>query len=224
MDWTCNTIWREQLLPGAFATIKYKGNKAITPIAEGATYFDVDRFKTKQSGFRELTGVSAAEYLELNFSNITSFAEAAKFGRLKRLETSWCLKLESDFGLAEVSDHLEWLHIKTSKRFRPERDLFDLRNLKVLCLNGCGPLQDLHFLERMPLLLDFRFVNTNVVDGDLSPLLSHPSLVSVGFLDKRHYSHRAADINRHFKEREENEKVYVYKGDFRTFRHRAFDA
>lgn len=224
MDWTYNTIWMDQLLPGKLATIKFEGGKSVFDGVEGATYFNINKFKTKRSGFHDLNGVTSAEYLEVNFSNITSFLEVAKLGKVKRLELSWCLKLESDAGLSEIGDHIEWLHVNTSRKFSPKKDLFELRNLKVLCLNGCAPLDNLRFLERMPNLLDFRFVDTNIVDGDLTPLTNHPSLVSAGFLDKRHYNLKRIDVEAHFRERNENAKEYAYKGDSRTFRYKAFGA
>jgi len=222
MDWTYNTIWKEQLRAGKYATIEYKGNKANTNGTEGATYFTIHKFKTKKAGFHELNGVSSAEYVEVNFSNITSFLEISKLGRIKRLELCWCLALESDEGLSDMKNHIEWLHINTSRKFSPKKELFELRNLKVLCLNASGPLDNLRFLSQMPNLLDFRFVDTKIVDGDLTPILEHPSLVNAGFLDKRHYNIKSRDIEEHFKEKDERAKEYAYKGEFRTFRYKAF--
>ena len=224
MDWTYNTIWRDLLPPGQLATITFEGGRPVFDGQAGATYFNIDRFKTKQAGFHELNGVTDAQYLEVKFSNITSFLEVAKLGKVKRLELSWCLKLESDAGLSEIGDHVEWLHVNTSRKFRPRKDLFELRNLKVLCLNGCAPLDDLRFLERMPNLLDFRFVGTSIVDGDLTPLMNHPSLVNAGFQNKRHYNLKSSDVDAHLRERNESAKEYAYRGDFRTFRYKAFGA
>lgn len=225
MDWTYNTIWMDSLAPGQLATIEFeRGRTSSEAVADGATYYRVQRFKTKEHGFHGLSGVTSAEYLEVNFSNITSFLEIAKLGKIKRLELSWCLKLESDSGLSEIGDHLEWLHVNTSRKFKPKKELFELRNLKVLCLNGCAPLDDLRFLEKMPNLLDFRFVDTIVLDGDLTPLIKHPNLVNAGFLDKRHYNVKRVDVEEHFKVRNERAKQYVYKGEFRTYRYKAFGA
>ncbi len=222
MDWTYNTIWNDQLPPGKLAAIEYKGNKSTTNGVAGATYYIIHKFKTKAAGFHELNGVNSAEYLDVRFSNITSFLEISKLGKIKRLELVWCLKLESDAGLSEIKNDIEWLHIDTSRKFSPQKDLFELRNLKVLCLNGCGPLDNLRFLEQMPNLVDFRFVDTNVIDGDLTPLIKHPSLVNAGFLDKRHYNFKSDDIHERLKEKWESAKEYAYKGEFRTFRYKAF--
>jgi hypothetical protein len=212
------------LPPGQFATIEFEGGRAVSEVVASPTYFRIQKFKTKEPGFHGLSGVTSAEYLEVNFSNITSFSEIAKLGKVKRLELSWCLKPESDAGLSEIADHLEWLHVNTSRKFSPKKDLFELRHLKVLCLNGCAPLDDLRFLERMPNLLDFRFVDTNILDGDLTPLMNHPNLVNAGFLDKRHYNLKSIDVEAHLRERNERATEYAYNGEFRTFRYKAFGA
>jgi len=45
-------------------------------------------------------------------------------------------------------------------------------------------------LERLPLLTEFRFVNTSIKDGNMQPLIDHrPKLTAVAFNNKRHYSH-----------------------------------
>lgn len=224
MDWTYNTIWMDRLPPGRLATIEFERGRALSKVIAGATYYRIQKFKTREPGFHDLGGITSAEYLEVNFSNITSFLEIAKLGKIKRLELSWCLKLESDTGLSEIGDHLEWLHVNTSQKFSPKKDLFELRHLKVLCLNGCAPLENLRFLERMPNLLDFRFVGTEVLDGDLTPLMNHPNLVNAGFLDKRHYNLKSVDIESQLRERNEKAKEYAYKGEFQTYRYKAFGA
>ena len=224
MDWTYNTIWMDRLPPGRLATIEFERGKALSEVIAGATYYRIQKFKTKESGFHDLGGITSAEYLEVNFSNITSFLEIAKLGKIKRLELSWCLKLESDTGLSEIGDHIEWLHVNTSRKFSPKKDLFELHHLKVLCLNGCAPLENLRFLEKMPNLLDFRFVGTNVLDGDLTPLMNHPNLVNAGFLDKRHYNLKSVDVKSHLRERNERAKEYAYEGEFQTYRYKTLGA
>ena len=222
MDWRYNTIWTEQLPADEYRVIEFEKNTAVAAQSAKGSYFNVHKFKTKMEGLEELVGINSAIYLELNFSNIKQFSGISKLGKIKRLELSYCLKLERDNGLSELKDDIEWLHINTSKNFIPTKDLFDLHKLKVLCLNSCGPLESLHFLRAMPNLLDFRFVDTNIIDGDLTPLLEHPTLVNVGFLDKRHYNLKRKDADSYFSEKSENAKEYIYKGEFRTFRYKAF--
>ena len=220
MDWTHNTIWRDQLNPGEFVTVEYRGNRPLPVEIAGATYFHLHKFKAKQAGLREITGVQSAKYVEIDFSNISSFEGVSRLGRIKRLELSWCLKLNADRGLAEIGDSLEWLHIDTSRKFSPTTELFGLKNLKVLCLGGCAPLDNLDFLKNMPELLDFRFVDTNILNGDLTPLVQHPRLVNAGFLDKRHYSLKNSQVRLALAGKKDKVVEYAYKGQFQTYRYK----
>lgn len=103
------------------------------------------------------------------------FILAEYLGRIpfiKRLELIRCHKLESDSGLEDVAVSLRRLGINHSRRFKVGHDLRSLQNIEVLCLNSCGELEDLEFLHDFPRLIDFRFVDTNVRSGDLTPLLA----------------------------------------------------
>ena len=46
-----------------------------------------------------------------------------------------------------------------------------LKNLRELSLNRCGTLPSIKFLHDLPKLERLAFVDTDVIDGDLSPLL-----------------------------------------------------
>ena len=136
------TQFGKDLLPqDKLAVIEFKGNKPAINVPKDASYYILEKFKTKKTGFSELLGVNTAQYLEVNFSNITSFLEIGKLGGIKRLELAWCLKLENDSGLSEIKDHIEWLHIDTSRKFSPKKDLFELRNLKVFVPECVWPIR-----------------------------------------------------------------------------------
>jgi hypothetical protein len=132
-------------------------------------------------------------YLELLSSNARTIG--ALPAGLRRLELHRCVKLETAQGLAASCPELRYLHLNNSRKFQDLAELLKLKKLEVLCLNSCGDLPNLRFLAKLPHLRDFRFVNTNVIDGNLSPLLSLPKLEYVGTLDKKHYSHSAAEID-----------------------------
>lgn len=65
---------------------------------------------------------------------------------------------------------------------------FELTSLRLI---RCGALINISFLNNFPKLEDFRFVDTNILDGDLTPLLR---LKSIGSLEKRHYKPSVAEI------------------------------
>lgn len=77
------------------------------------------------------------------------------------------------------------------------------------------------FLNQFPNLIDFRFVDTNVLDGDLSPILDHPTIRSVGFLNKRHYNFKDDKMDALLKDKnggEEFRNVIKYV-KYETFRY-----
>ena len=222
MNWTYNTIWTEQLPDGEAQSVTCTNTRASLTEHISGSYFMVRGFKPKDRCFESYPAITTATYMELTLSNVRCFRGISKLGRIKRLELHYCTKLESDEGLAELTDEIEWLHINHSKKFSPSDELLRLRKLKVLCLNRCAPLENLNLLSHFPDLVDFRFVDTDVIDGDLTPLFKHPTLLNVGFLNKRHYNRTEKEADDFFGARVEPEKEWVHRGPFRTFRYRIF--
>lgn len=47
----------------------------------------------------------------------------------------------------------------------------------------------------MPKLEEFYFYeNTDVADSDMTPLIRHPSLKDVSFMNRKHYLHRREEL------------------------------
>lgn len=186
-NWRNNTIWFEEIPNSHFQQLNLKEDKLIEIKGKDIEYLILwNHKKSKLGNFVDIP--ESLLYLELNSSNILNFNGISKFTSLKRLELHYCIKLENDNGIAGVADSLEHLHINQSKKFVFTEELLTLKNLRVLCLNRCGSIEDLSFLKQFPNLIDFRFVDTTVLDGDLTPILEHPTIRSVGFLNKRHYN------------------------------------
>jgi hypothetical protein len=219
MDWRFNTIWHDQLPKGVFRFVDFSKTSKIDVGVLDNSYLFTERFKSKSATLSDFPAKGTVECFELSWANIRSFSGISHLGEVKRLEAHYCLKLENDTGLSEARNSLEWLHINQSKKFSPGKELSRLRNLKVLCLNSCGPLENLEFLHLFPRLLDFRFVDTNVVSGDLTPIMEHPTLCSVGFLNKRHYNIRDTEIHEHLGPRMIAATKKAYKGEFETYRY-----
>ena len=79
---------------------------------------------------------------------------------------------------------------------------------------------NLKFLSNFPKLIDFRFVDTNIIDGDLTPILKHPTIRTVGFLNKRHYNYTDKQLESELNLKSSKEfKHYVDKGEYQTFRY-----
>ena len=223
MDWRYNTIWTEQLPEAEFATVNFNNRSEPPQNLTGKRYIAAAKFKSKSESLLDFPEVSGVDYLYIGSSNIKSFSGLSRIRDVRRLEAHYCLKLENDFGLSDLRNSLEWLHINQSKKFIPGKELFSLKKLRVLCLNVCGPLQDLEFLYNFPNLLDFRFVDTNVLSGDLTPLLRHPTLCSAGFLNKRHYNLKDTEVDEHLRPRWPAAIEKAHKGKYETYRYTSLD-
>jgi hypothetical protein len=217
MDWRYNTIWFDQLDKSRVATVDLRTEEL--PPLQRKEYVSLRGYRQKNGLLDALPTSDEILYLELSFSGLRAFGGIGRLQSIKRLELVHCYKLESDSGLEEVSSSLRHLHVLNSKRLQVGAGLRSLRNIEVLRLNACGEIDTLEFLHEFPRLLDFRFVDTNVRSGDLSPLIAHKTLRSVGFMDKRHYNMKSAEVDRALESKSNRPfQEFVSKGQWRTFR------
>ena len=220
MDWRFNTIWFEQLEQEKIFQKDFQENIIATENKSFENSEYAILWYLKNDNFTELSETDKLLYLELNWANIKNFSDIMKYRHLKRLELHYCTKLENDKGLSQINDNLEFLHINQSKKFIFTEELLQLKKLKVLCLNNCAPIDNLNFLSHFPNLIDFRFVDTNVLDGNLKPILEHPPIRTVGFLNKKHYNYKSEQIKLELENKYENEyKTVVSKGEYSTYRY-----
>jgi internalin A len=71
----------------------------------------------------------------------------------------------------------------------------DFSNLRLDSLRTLfvSKAQSLRFIKQLKKLDDLDF--WDCVDGDLSPILAHPSLTRINFYpEKKHYSHKLAEV------------------------------
>jgi protein phosphatase 1 regulatory subunit 7 len=115
-------------------------------------------------------------------------------GNLKRLEHVFFYNFPNLHHLDElekISDSLTVLVFVGCKRIENFEYLAYLKKLKVLKFDNCGNIPNIKFIEQMPYLKAFAFVDAIIVDGDLSPCIG---LEYVGFFNKKHYSHKFEDF------------------------------
>jgi hypothetical protein len=220
MDWRYNTIWFEQIDQDKLYQQDFKDKLPPPTNFNDAEYAIIWHLKSKELSFDNLPESDKLLYLELNWANLKDFRGINKFKNLKRLELHFCTKLENAIGIKPLKDTLEFLHVDHSKKFVQIDELLQLKNLKVLRLNSCGPISDLGFLKHFPKLIDFRFVDTNIVNGDLSPVLEHPTIKTVGFSNKRHYNYTSKQVKSALDLKLTNaSQHYTDKGGYQTFRY-----
>jgi hypothetical protein len=79
-------------------------------------------------------------------------------------------------------------------------------HLERLVLMKVPDLENIQFIELMPNLKWLNLVDTNVIDGDMSLLLHHPSLEFAVFTSKKHFSHTEAQVRAVLKAKKEGMK------------------
>lgn len=222
MDWRFNTIWYEQIEKDKIFIKDFRDNKNKKECFnfENSEYGIIWGLKQKINSFDNLNESEKMLHLELYYANIKDFSGIGKFKNLKRLELFNCLKLENDNEIDKVSDTIEFLHINQSKKFKFTESLLKLKKLKVLCLNSCDSIENLDFLNKFPNLIDFRFVDTNILDGNLNQILEHPTIRTVGFMNKRHYNFKYENLKIELEKKNKTDyKAEVYNGEYSTFRY-----
>jgi protein phosphatase 1 regulatory subunit 7 len=146
----------------------------------------------------KLPRLPSLKELEIIQSRFPSLDGIDRFPELSHLELHYIQGLRDGSSICALSKTLSTVFFS---HVRGGIDLTLLRCLKTLerlRLNQCGTLPSIAFLNELPSLREFRFVQTIVEDGDLSPLLR---LDAVGFFDRRGYSHKSKEIDRVIAER-----------------------
>lgn len=154
-------------------------------------------YKPRSKDLTELPEYVNLEELRIIRSPLRSLAGLRRFRRLKHLGLSYLSKLERIADLDTPS--LEILEFDVCRKIRDHERVAAFPRLRVLRLNDCGEMPSLKFLDRMPRLEEFSFVDTNVLDGDLRPLFR---LKYAGFLNKKHYSHTDEEVEATIAERQ----------------------
>ncbi|MGM0751222.1 MAG: hypothetical protein ACQET6_04780 [Bacillota bacterium] len=213
-------MWFEEIPENLYSFINFQNEKVkLEQVTQDTEYLVL--WHHKKSKFGNFSNFpEGLRYLELNWSNIQDFKGIEKLSDLKRLDLHYCTKLSSDSGLSGLSDNLEILKINQSKKFVPGQDLMSLKNLRVLRLYSCGSIDNLSFLNNFPKLIEFSPYETNVLDGNLQPLLDHPTIRVSGFNNKRHYNYKYEKMKSLLEEKNGSKeyKSIIEKGKYATFK------
>jgi Leucine-rich repeat (LRR) protein len=135
---------------------------------------------------------STITQLELAMTTIESLDGVEGLGNLKSLDVDYASHLANINALVRIRQRLEWLRISRAKSLDLPGAIRELTNLRTLVLNKCKPLKSIDFLNEMVALDEFRFVDVDVADGDLTPLTRLKSFAF--YPEKRHYSHKLKEL------------------------------
>lgn len=151
------------------------------------------KYNPKSKNLVEFGVIGSLEELWITQSNITSLAGCGNMAKLRRLELNYLSKLEYIDEIEKNSNTLKSLKFDCCKKIKNHDYVIFLEELEVLGFNECGEIPSITFIGKMKKLKNFTFVNTNILDGDLSACFG---LDYVGFMNKRHYSHKMDDFKK----------------------------
>jgi len=145
--------------------------------------------KTKDCSF--LSNIPWIEKLEIITSNIAELNGLEQFDRLNELQFHYCSKLQKLDCLEKSKETLTSLFVENCKSIENHEYVTMFSYLNILSFNDCGKIPSIRFITKMRSLKSFRFVNTDVIDGDISPCIG---LSYAGFSNKKHFSHTMEQI------------------------------
>ena len=145
-----------------------------------------------------LSGLSALEGLRIASARKLISLDGVQ--HLPNLRTLWLLDdraLVDLEALADTGSSLTELWLSSCRKVTAIDAVARHRDLRRLALIDCGRIASLAPLAGLPMLEEFWFYGTTVIeDGDMTPLLAMPALQRVAFAPRRHYTHRNEDIER----------------------------
>lgn len=141
-----------------------------------------------------LAHITRLEELHLTQTSIHSLDGLQTLADLRYFDLAYAPKLKSLAAFAACNDGLREVSFQKVPGISSYQPISALRRLRRLKLGSCAPMPDLKWIEPLGWLDFFSFVDTNVVDGDLSPLLRLPCLAYVGTFDKKHYNLKSAAL------------------------------
>lgn len=159
------------------------------------------QFKPSSQDLRDLAHTTRLEWLGLTQTGITSLAGLETLEDLRYLDIAYAPKLESLDTFGQRPLELREVSFSKARKIRSYAPLATLPRLRRLRISGCAPMPDLNWTHGMDYLDFFSFVETNVENGDLSPLLQLPRLRYAGTMDKKHYNFKCDALNQALRQR-----------------------
>jgi Leucine-rich repeat (LRR) protein len=175
---SCALEWR----PGAISLFRCLNLKELF----------VNRYDRKSVAlFSNLVNLESLAILSAPIEDLRGLSALTK---LRSLRLGNLKRLNSLAGIEELA-RLEELEVHTCRRVASIKEVGLLSRLRKLHLNNDGNIDSLTPLDNLESLESVLFYeSTNIVDGDLSPLLRQRHLSRVSFRNRRHYSHRREDF------------------------------
>lgn len=174
----CKLLWR----PKANTVFDSPGLKLLNIV----NYPDEDL-----NSLKNLTGLRR---LQITSRKLVSLAGIELLKGLRVLDLAECPRMESFAGIGACQE-LQVVELENCKKVDDISCLGELENLRDVVLTDCGKINSLQPLSKCRLLESLIFAgDTNVEDGELTPLLDIPELKKMWFVDRRHYTHNRDQV------------------------------
>ncbi|MBC8061545.1 MAG: hypothetical protein H7Y18_12890 [Clostridiaceae bacterium] len=153
----------------------------------------INNYNSKTKDFCELKNIVRLENLHIIRSNIESLKGIETLKDLKKLMIAYAPKLKDIYDIGKAN--LREIEFAKTRKIEDYHLFGNIEYLRKIILDNCADIKDIKWISNLRNLDFFSFVETNIVDGDLNPLLDLPELRYVGYLNKKHYNFRMEEIN-----------------------------
>jgi hypothetical protein len=154
-------------------------------------------FSGSLSKSRDLSVLPCAgnlEVLGLFQTSIENLHGIERYPELKEIFICQARKLHDISQIAEL-EHLKRVEFENCHHLaQGGMDWRQCRNLQKMLYMKCTALSDLQFIRSMPELRSLVIMDTNVLDGNMNPVLEHPRLEHFACTSYRHFTHKEAQL------------------------------
>ena len=154
------------------------------------TYLSLYNYNPKSKDCSSIPNLPLKK-LKITQSPIKTLSGLEKFRLLEKIEITLCSKLEELCCLDNTKEKLISLRFSNCKRIKNHKYAAQLESLQELAFIRSGAIQSIKFIKELKVLKSLIFMDSDVLDGDVSPCLG---LEYVYFTNKRHFSHTVAEI------------------------------
>jgi len=169
--------------------VKWSGRAFLGAESSKLEDLSIWSYRSRKEGLTDIPSLSHLKRLRLVQGGMKTLHGISRYAELVSLELHMCARLELINGMQ--LRELKYFTADSCRRILDHEMLSSSPNLEFIGMHNCGEIKSLRFLADLKKLRSFRFLQTVVLDNDLSPLAQ---LEDVFFTEKKCYSHRVTDF------------------------------
>ncbi|HUM52620.1 MAG TPA: hypothetical protein PK431_12430 [Chitinophagales bacterium] len=196
--------------------VSIKWTKGRNSIFKCKSVTDIHLFNYRSNDLSSFINLSNLNSIGLTISTIKSmFGIELLATKLKCVSLRYCSKLEDLSPLKKltglnklelfsipkltslsflINSTIQIIGIEKCKSIKDINHVFSLKNLKVLGLIDSVPFTSISEIPKLSNLESFYIGHTNIIDGDLKPLLNLKNLKRCFITNRKHYNLKNSDI------------------------------